>query len=110
MLTRPPLVVRQGQRIGLRLSRGWLVSRLSVKVERLAGNWPASRVHVRTGWGRGVVVPTVITKADTVVEPGVRDAVVGDDAAVELMVSVISSVVIVFPTTAGAAWGWAPPA
>jgi hypothetical protein len=75
----------------------------SVKVSLLAGT--GVRIHVRNRMGK-VVVPSGITKGD-MVEPGVRDAVVGDGSGELTVESVMSSVAIGTDGIGGAAWGWA---
>ena len=76
----------------------------SVKVSLLAGT--GVRIHARNRMGK-VVLPTVITKGD-MVDPGIRDCVVGDGRGDLTVESVMSSVTIgadVIGAGAGSPWG-----
>jgi hypothetical protein len=75
----------------------------SVKVSLLAGT--GVRIHVRNRMGK-VVVPSGVTKGD-MVEPGIRDAVVGDGSGELTVESVMSSVAIGTDGIGGSQWGWA---
>jgi hypothetical protein len=76
----------------------------SVKVSLLAGT--GVRIHVRNRMGK-VVVPSGVTKGD-MVEPGVRDSVIGDGSGELTVESVMSSVAIGTDGIGGGAgaWGW----
>ena len=76
----------------------------SVKVSLLAGS--GVRIHVRNRMGK-VVLPSGVTKGD-MVEPGVRDSVVGDGSGELTVESVMSSVTIGTDGIGGSAgaWGW----
>ena len=76
----------------------------SVKVSLLAGT--GVRIHARNRMGK-VVLPTGLTKGD-MVDPGIRDCVVGDGRGDLTVESVMSSVVIgadVIGAGAGSPWG-----
>jgi hypothetical protein len=75
----------------------------SVKVSLLAGT--GVRIHVRNRMGK-VVVPSGVTKGD-MVEPGVRDSVVGDGSGELTVEAVMSSVAIGTDGIGGSQWGWA---
>jgi len=63
------------------------------------------RIHVRNRMGK-VVVPSGVTKGD-MVEPGIRDSVVGDGSGELTIEAVMSSVSIGTDGIGGAQWGWA---
>jgi hypothetical protein len=75
----------------------------SVKVSLLAGT--GVRIHVRNRMGK-VAVPSGVTKGD-MVEPGIRDSVVGDGSGELTVESVMSSVSIGTDGIGGSQWGWA---
>jgi hypothetical protein len=75
----------------------------SVKISLLAGT--GVRIHVRNRMGK-VVVPSGVTKGD-MVEPGVRDAVIGDGSGELTVESVMSSVAIGTDGIGGSQWSWA---
>jgi hypothetical protein len=75
----------------------------SVKVSLLAGT--GVRIHVRNRMGK-VVVPSGVTKGD-MVEPGIRDSVVGDGSGELAVEAVMSSVAIGTDGIGGSQWGWA---
>jgi hypothetical protein len=74
----------------------------SVKVSLLAGT--GVRIHVRNRMGK-VVVPSGMTKGD-MVEPGIRDSVVGDGSG-ELTVESVMSSVTIGTDGIGGSQGWA---
>jgi hypothetical protein len=75
----------------------------SIKVSLLAGT--GVRIHVRNRMGK-VVVPSGVTKGD-MVEPGIRDSVVGDGSGELAVEAVMSSVAIGTDGIGGSQWGWA---
>ena len=75
----------------------------SVKVSLLAGT--GVRIHVRNRMGK-VIVPSGVTKGD-MVEPGIRDSVVGDGSGELTVEAVMSSVAIGTDGIGGSNWGWA---
>jgi hypothetical protein len=75
----------------------------SVKVSLLAGT--GVRIHVRNRMGK-VAVPSGVTKGD-MVEPGIRDSVVGDGSGELTVEAVMSSVAIGTDGIGGSQWGWA---
>jgi hypothetical protein len=75
----------------------------SIKVSLLAGT--GVRIHVRNRMGK-VVVPSGVTKGD-MVEPGIRDSVVGDGRGELAVEAVMSSVAIGTDGIGGSQWGWA---